>query len=144
MNAAKSDYTSPFEVFFDGKCPLCMAEINMIRKMDRARLVIYTDIARSDFDGPGTVGLTFDTLMARIHGRLSDGTIIEGVEVFRQLYARTVLRPLIPLTRIPGVRGLLDVGYVCFAWLRYKSRGGQQCRVDEACRLPVASRVEDR
>jgi hypothetical protein len=32
------------------------------------------------------MGLTWDDLITRIHGRLPDGRIVEGVEVFRQLY----------------------------------------------------------
>ena len=134
MAHGKSAYNTPFEVFFDGDCPLCLREINMIRKLDRQSLVIYTDIAESNFNPMAATGLTYEVLMARIHGRLSTGELIEGVEVFRQLYARTFLKPLVPLTRIPGIVQLLNLGYRGFAWLRFRSRGGR-CDPDGTCRI---------
>ena len=142
MIGGQDDYTGAFEVFYDGQCPLCIREINMLRKIDRNQLVIFTDIADPTFDSEAETGLSFDALMARIHGRLSDGTMIEGVEVFRQLYGRTFLKPLVPLTRIPGIRGMLDASYVCFAWLRYRSRGGP-CQIDGECRIAAVPRTQD-
>jgi len=115
----------PFEVFFDGECPLCVREINLIRWLDRDERVIFTDIASSDFSAQEATGLSYDVLMARIHGRLADGTMIEGVEVFRQLYGRTFLRPTIPMTRLPGVASILRAGYVFFA--KYRLRLTNRC-----------------
>ena len=125
-------WDQPFEVFYDGECPLCVREIDIIRRLDRDDLMIFTDIAAPGFDAVLDTGRSFDTLMARIHGRLADGTFIEGVEVFRQLYGRTFLRPLISVSRLPGIRGLLRVGYVLFA--RYRLRLTNRCdAVDGRC-----------
>ena len=60
--------------------------------------------------------------MRRIHGRLPDGTWIEGVEVFRQMWAAVGFRWLVPVTRLPGVRHLMQFGYVRFARWRYRRR----------------------
>jgi predicted DCC family thiol-disulfide oxidoreductase YuxK len=117
------------EVFFDGDCPLCLREINMLRRLDRKHHVRFTDIALATFD-PRDVGLSWTTLMDRIHGRLSDGTIIEGVEVFRQLYSAVGFGPLVALTRLPGVSQLLDAAYHLFAKNRLKFTG--RC-VDGVC-----------
>lgn len=105
------------EVFFDGDCPLCRREINWLRKRDRDELVKFTDIAAPSFEAT-ILGKTQDELMARIHGRLPDGTWIEGVEVFRQLYAAVGLGWLVAPTRLPLVRQLLDLGYRIFARFR--------------------------
>lgn len=126
--------TDRFEVFFDGQCPLCAREINFLKRLDRHALMDFTDIAAAGFDGPSTVGLTYNELMASIHGRLADGSVIEGVEVFRQLYARTALRPLVPITRLPGLSWLLDRSYTLFAWMRFRSRGGP-CEEGGQCRI---------
>ncbi len=122
-------WSQPFEVFYDGECPLCVREIDIIRRLDRDDLIIFTDIAAPGFDAILDTGRPFDELMARIHGRLADGTFIEGVEVFRQLYGRTFLRPLVGLTRLPGIRGILRVGYVFFA--RYRLRLTNRCDAAE-------------
>ncbi len=62
-------------------------------------------------------------MMARIHGRAADGSFIEGVEVFRQMYAAVGLSPLVALTRLPGITQLLDVGYRWFAKNRLRLTG---------------------
>lgn len=112
------------EVFFDGDCPLCRREINWLRKRDRQLKVRFTDIAAADFD-PGSTGKTLSELMARIHGRLPTGELIEGVEVFRQLYAAVGLNWLVVPTRWPLFRQFLDWGYRLFA--RYRLRLTGRC-----------------
>mgnify|MGYP001207077411 CR=1 FL=1 len=114
-----------FEVFFDGGCPLCAKEIDFIRWLDRKGCLIFTDIDASDFNPIQETGRDFETLMASIHGRLSDGTIIHGVEVFRQLYGRTAFKWAIPLTRLPGITQILDLLYDFFA--RYRLRVTGRC-----------------
>jgi predicted DCC family thiol-disulfide oxidoreductase YuxK len=128
---------SEIEVFFDGECPLCVREINMLRRMDRGRgRITFTDIAREGFDA-SALGIPWATLMDRIHGRLPDGTIIEGVEVFRRLYSAVGLAPLVSLTRLPGVSQSLDWAYERFAKNRLKLTGRCLPDADGACALPA-------
>jgi predicted DCC family thiol-disulfide oxidoreductase YuxK len=120
------------EVFYDGECPLCAREIRMLRRLDRRERVRFVDIAEEGFDAR-SVGVSFTTLMDRVHGRLPDGTIIEGVEVFRRLYAAVGFSRLVALSRLPGVSHLLDVAYRVFAKNRLRLTG--RC-ADRACELP--------
>lgn len=110
------------EMFHDGACPLCAREVRWLRRLDRSGRVRFTDISDPSFD-PDSVGLTLDALMARIHGRLPDGRVIEGVEVFRQLYAAVGFRRLAAVSRVPGVSHLLDAGYRLFAKNRLRLTG---------------------
>jgi predicted DCC family thiol-disulfide oxidoreductase YuxK len=103
--------------------------MNMLRRWDRRGRIVFTDIAAPDFDA-AALGLTWAALMDRIHGRLPDGTIIEGVEVFRRLYAAIGLSPIVALTRLPGVAHLLELGYRMFAKNRLRLTG--RC-TDDAC-----------
>lgn len=119
------------EVFYDGACPLCMREIRMLQGRDRRRRIRFTDIAANDFD-PVSVGLSWQTLMSRIHGRLPDGTLVEGVEVFRRLYGAVGFGWLVALTRLPVIRQLLDLAYHAFARNRLRLTG--RC-ADGACAL---------
>jgi len=121
--------TTPFpssvpavEVFFDGDCPLCTKEIALVRRLDRRARVRFTDIAATGFDAQA-IGRTQEDLMARIQGRLPDGSFIEGVEVFRRMYAATGLGVLVALTRIPGISHALDAGYRWFAKNRLRLTG---------------------
>lgn len=121
------------EVFFDGDCPLCMREIRMLQRKDRAGRIQFTDIAAPAFDAE-TYGTTQAELMARIHGRLSDGTWIEGVEVFRQLYTAIGWRTAVAFTRLPGISHLVRLGYHLFAKNRLRLTG--RCAPDGACVVP--------
>jgi predicted DCC family thiol-disulfide oxidoreductase YuxK len=121
------------EVFYDGECPLCMREIDMLMKRDRRGRIKFTNIAEPSFD-PASVGFDMATMMAKIHGRLPTGEWIEGVEVFRQLYTAIGFGPLVALSRIRGVSDLLEVGYRWFAKNRLRLTG--RC-VDGACALPT-------
>jgi predicted DCC family thiol-disulfide oxidoreductase YuxK len=114
--------TTLFEVFFDGDCPLCMREISLLRRLDRRRRIRFTDIADPAFD-PSPTGKTYAQLMDAICGRMPDGRLVEGVEVFRQLYAAVGLGPVVALTRLPGISHLLDVGYHLFARNRLRLTG---------------------
>jgi predicted DCC family thiol-disulfide oxidoreductase YuxK len=116
------------EIFYDGSCPICRHEIRLLRRLDRRARLRFVDIAAEGFDA-STVGVSWQALMDRVHGRLPDGTLVEGVEVFRRAYASVGLAPLVALTRLPGVAPLLDAGYRWFARNRHRLGGGARCDV---------------
>ncbi len=119
------------EVFFDGHCPLCRREMDWIRRRDRHHRICFTDIAVPGFDARAT-GIAWPTLMDRIHARLPDSRIIEGVEVFRRIYAALGFGPLVALTRLPGIRQMLDLAYRWFARNRLRLTG--RCK-DKTCKI---------
>ncbi|HMI91085.1 MAG TPA: DUF393 domain-containing protein [Polyangiales bacterium] len=118
------------EVFYDGECPLCTREVSVLRRLDRRSRIRFVDIAAPGFD-PAALGVSHEALMARIHGRLPDGTLIEGVEVFRRLYAAVGFGWLVAVTRLPGIAQGLDLAYGTFARNRLRLTG----RCDGACEL---------
>lgn len=123
------------EVFFDGECPLCRREIAWFRRLDKRGRIRFTDIMRAGFD-PVELGVEHEQLMARIHGRLPDGTWIHGVEVFRRMYSAVGWRWLVAITRLPGLSRLLDWAYRLFARNRLRLTG----RCDANCRVPARNR----
>lgn len=136
MSSSPSVTASPsveeLEVFFDGDCPLCVREMNLLKRWIRSGRVRFTDISAPDFPPP-ELGRTFDELMARMHGRLPDGTWIEGVEVFRRLYAAAGLGVFVWFSRCPGLSHLLDLAYTLFAKNRLRLTG----RCEGVCRRPT-------
>ena len=122
MSAATATGQIEVEVFYDGDCPLCTREIGWLRRWDRRGRIRFSDISANDFDVAST-GLSFEALMARIHGRTGDGRMIEGVEVFRRLYSAIGFGPLVTLTRLPGISHLLDLAYRWFARNRLRLTG---------------------
>lgn len=120
--ATRDPASEPFEVFFDADCPLCMREIRMLQRLDETGRIRFTDITAPQFD-PSALGLDGATLMATIHGRLPNGQLVRGVEVFRQLYAAVGFRRVVALSRAPGVSQLLDLAYAVFARNRLRLTG---------------------
>lgn len=127
---ARDEHESPaIEVFFDGDCPLCTREVNMIRRRDKLGRILFTDIAATGFDA-GARGFTVQELMDEIRAQLPDGTRIQGVDVFRHMYDLIGLGPLVSVTRLWGVRQGLDSLYKVWAKNRLKLTG--RC-VDDVC-----------
>jgi predicted DCC family thiol-disulfide oxidoreductase YuxK len=135
VSSTKAKAIWDIEVFFDGDCPLCRREIAMLRRMDRHHRILFTDIADEEFS-PGTYEKTQSEFMERIHGRLPDGTWVEGVEVFRRLYAAVGLSWIVAVTRLPILSHLLDFGYRFFAKNRLKWTG--RCGTGSACEVVTA------
>ncbi len=127
------------EVFFDGGCPLCVREINMLRGWDRQQRIQFTDIDAADFSAEA-YGKTYEDLMARIQGRLSDGTWIEGVEVFRRLYSAVGFGPIVWITRLPGISHVMTLGYKIFARNRLRLTG--RC-MGKTCAIPSERAATD-
>ena len=120
------------EVFYDGACPLCLREIRFLRRLDKSSRFLFTDISSEEFRA-ADYGKTLESFMSEIHARLPEGTWIRGVEVFRRLYASLGFAPLVWITRLPGVAGLLDGAYHIFARnrLRWTCTPGETARDGE-------------
>ena len=132
---------TPFDIeaFYDGHCPLCAHEVRVLRRLDRRQRIRFVDIADEGFDA-GSVGVPWEALMDRIHGRLPDGTLVDGVEVFRRLYAAVGFGPVAALTRLPGVSQALDVAYDWFA--KRRMRLGGRCESGTCAPGASAARPE--
>ncbi|MEG3439240.1 DUF393 domain-containing protein [Pannus brasiliensis CCIBt3594] len=75
------------KLLYDGECPLCLREVNFLRKRDAGRgLVAFVDIADDHYSPEENGGIDFETAMGRIHAITADGKILKNVEVFRRVY----------------------------------------------------------
>ncbi len=131
------------KVLYDGECPLCMREVRFLRRRDRRGRIAFEDIAAPGFDA-SRYGLDQRAVMARIHGVLPDGRIIEGVEVFRRLYAQVGLGFLLAPTRWPLLRPLFDAAYRVFARNRLRLTGRRGADCDETRCLPAPGEPSSR
>jgi predicted DCC family thiol-disulfide oxidoreductase YuxK len=123
----------PVRVLYDAECPLCRREIEMLRRRDRGRgRIDFEDIAAPGFDA-GRYGLDQPTVVARIHAVLPDGSVIEGVEVFRRAYAAVGLGWLVAPTRWPILRIGFDAAYRVFARNRLRWTGREEACSDGSC-----------
>jgi predicted DCC family thiol-disulfide oxidoreductase YuxK len=105
--------TFNFTMFYDGACPLCSREAKLLMKRDTKGRIRFISTASADFD-PAKYGISTDPGRL-IHGMMADGTIVRGVEVFRQVYSELGLGWLLAPTGWPVLKQVFDLLYLLFA-----------------------------
>lgn len=105
-------------IYFDGRCPLCLAEIHVLRARNRSGLLHFVDVTAQDYR-ESVHGLSCDAALASIHGRLGDGTLLHGPAVFAEAYRRAGLPRMAWLLSRPRLQPLLGFIYRGFASRRH-------------------------
>ncbi len=104
----------PLTVYFDGECPICRREIDLMKMFNRKDHLQFIDFSNSFYQSADQ-DLNQCDLARVIHARWSDGTIITGVEVFREMWEAIGLGFLARFTRLSIVNKLLIKAYTWFA-----------------------------
>ncbi|MEX0828862.1 MAG: DUF393 domain-containing protein [Nitrospirales bacterium] len=112
----------PLTVYFDGKCPICRREIDLMKIFNRRARLQFINFTASSYL-PAEHGLSPCALGKVIHARWSDGTLITGVEVFREMWEAIGLRALARLARRPTINKLVNRAYAWFARNRLRLTG---------------------
>jgi predicted DCC family thiol-disulfide oxidoreductase YuxK len=98
-------------VWFDGACPLCTAEIALMRRLDAKGAIDFIDVASPD----ATCPIDRAELLARFHAREAGGPIVSGAEAFAAMWrAIPLLRPLGFVAKFPPALWLLERAYRLF------------------------------
>lgn len=104
------------ELLYDSECPLCMREVNFLKRRDAGRgLVAFVDIADESYTPKAHGGVDFETAMGRIHAVLPDGTVIKNVEVFRRVYEILGMGWIYAVTKLPIIGSIVDCLYGVWA-----------------------------
>lgn len=112
------------KLLYDSECPLCMREVNFLRKRDAGRgLVAFVNIADDDYIPAAHGGVDFETAMGRIHAVLPDGTIIKNVQVFRSVYEILGMGWIYAVTKLPIIGSIIDAVYGIWADWRLSLTG---------------------
>ncbi|CAB3751462.1 thiol-disulfide oxidoreductase [Burkholderia puraquae] len=136
-------------LYFDGRCPLCVAEIKRLAARDARQQLAFVDITEPGFD-PVPLGVGLPALNRELHARLPDGRMLTGVDSILAAHALTGRRWLVRLLRVPAMRSALAPLYRCFArnrhavsrWLGYRAEApcdGAACGSGRAAE-PAADR----
>lgn len=139
-------------LLYDGACPLCRREVNLLEQRDRRRHGDQPRLRFVDIDAPGydpatCAGIDYATAMGRIHAIGADGSVLRDVAVFRRAYELVGLGWLYAPTSWPLVAPLVDLAYGLWARWRLRLTGRPSLedlcgRRDGACGLPVAARAQ--
>ncbi|XP_071731666.1 uncharacterized protein At5g50100, chloroplastic-like [Rutidosis leptorrhynchoides] len=120
-NEARSQSAPNWKVkmLYDGDCPLCMREVNMLKERDQKYNAInFVDISSDDYSPEQNLGIDYETAMGKIHAIMSDGTVVTNVEVFRKLYEAVDLGWVYAITRYEPVATIADAVYG--VWAKYR------------------------
>lgn len=107
------------KMLFDGDCPLCMREVNMLRERNKIYGTIrFVDITAVDYSPEENAGVDFATAMGRIHAILPDGTILYDIMAFKKLYEEVGLGWVYAFTKIKSIAKIADAIYSI--WAKYR------------------------
>lgn len=103
-----TEQTNPsLTLLFDGGCPLCVREVNFLRRRDQFQRLSFVDINAVDYNPDQHSGISYRQAMGRIHALRANGDVLTDVAVFREaycliglgwLYAPTAWPVFVPLT----------------------------------------------
>jgi predicted DCC family thiol-disulfide oxidoreductase YuxK len=112
------------KLLYDGECPLCVREVNFLKKRDGGRgLVAFVDISDDRYNPEAHGGIDYETAMGRIHAVLPDGTTIKNVEVFRRIYEILGMGWIYAVTKLPIVGAIANWLYGIWAHWRLPLTG---------------------
>ncbi|KAK8656164.1 hypothetical protein V6N13_108721 [Hibiscus sabdariffa] len=115
----KSQQNWKIKMLYDGDCPLCMREVDMLRERNKQFGTIkFVDISSDDYSPEENQGLDYTTVMGRIHAILSDGTVVTDVEAFRKLYEQVGLGWVYAITKYEPIATIADSIYG--VWAKYR------------------------
>jgi len=110
----------PVEIFYDGACRVCAAEIEHYLQQDHGGRLHGIDISVPEFALPA--GLSRAELMFQLHVIDARGTLYRNIAAFQVIWRafpdRPFYRLLISLLDLPLVNPLARCGYRLFARLR--------------------------
>jgi len=101
-------------LFYDGQCPLCVAEIEFLQSRSTKDQLAFVDVTQTGFEAAGHQ-ISCDAAMAQIHGRTADGQVLVGVPVFATAYRLAKLPFLAWLLSRRWLMPVLQPAYVLFA-----------------------------
>eukprot|EP01025_Chloroclados_australasicus_P038102 TRINITY_DN39038_c0_g1_i1.p1 TRINITY_DN39038_c0_g1~~TRINITY_DN39038_c0_g1_i1.p1 ORF type:complete len:214 (-),score=15.01 TRINITY_DN39038_c0_g1_i1:350-904(-) len=133
-------------MLYDGECPLCVHEVNFLKRRDQGKNKIdFVDISLTDYSPEQNQGVTYEQGMGRMHGILADGKVVRDIEVFRHVYKAVGLGWLFAATENKYIEYFANQVYGFWAKYRMQITGrpglevvfekrrtqGQMCRKEE-------------
>lgn len=130
MKSEESSDAWEIDLLYDSDCPICMMEVEFLKKRDIHHKIRFTDLQSDDYDPAEHGNVKFSDGMRKIRAVLPDQTVVIGVEVFRKTYDAIGLGWVFELTKLPVIGYLADALYDIWAENRLRLTGRAQ-KADE-------------
>lgn len=104
-------------IFYDGNCPLCLAEIHVLKNNNHQQLLKFVNLHDEE-----TMDKTINCELALqvIHAKLSNGQVVIGSKVFEAAYQRSDLAVMKALFSFKPFQSLYSIFYITFARFRHQ------------------------
>ena len=107
---------------YDGACPLCLRETNFLKKKDYHSIINFVDIS-TNYIPKNYKNISFRQAMSNLHGILSSGEIIYGVDVLAYSYELVGLGWIYFPTKLPIISQVIRFLYKYWAKYRLQLTG---------------------
>ena len=115
----QSSYSNKkLQLFYDGDCPLCKAEMEFLERRDKNNYIGFVDVRLSHALEP-LKGVSCEVALNAIHARTDTGEILMGIDAFCIAYQLTGLNLLAWILSRKSLRPILNYGYRVFAQNRH-------------------------
>lgn len=114
MQKTRATTVPELTMYYDGQCPLCIAEVEFLQTRNTQGELAFVDITQTGFENAGH-NISCEAAMAQIHGRTADGQVLVGVPVFAMAYKLAKLPVLSWLLSRRWLMPVLQPSYVLFA-----------------------------
>jgi predicted DCC family thiol-disulfide oxidoreductase YuxK len=105
-------------IFYDGGCPLCLAEMKHLLSLDIKQSIDLVDINQQGFEKKYPA-INKQKADAILHGQLADGSIILGLDVTHKAWSLVGKGHWTSMLRWPLIRIFADLVYLIFAKYRH-------------------------
>ena len=127
---AYADASWELRMLYDGDCPLCMREVNMLKRRDEGQNKIdFVDIASPAYDPLDNQNISFEKAMNNIHAITREGEVVTNIEVFRRLYDLVGLGWVFAITKTEPFGTIVDKIYDVWAYYRLPITGREDLEV---------------
>ncbi|MDP4682571.1 MAG: DUF393 domain-containing protein [Prochlorococcaceae cyanobacterium MAG_34] len=115
-------------LLYDGGCPLCLREVELLGRKDRQRhgeqlKLAFVDIDQAYYNPDSYSGISYREAMGRIHAIDGDGAVLRDVEVFRRAYGLIGWGWIYAPTQWPLLRPMTNLAYGIWAGMRLRITG---------------------
>lgn len=112
----------PLQIFFDGSCRVCSAEMESYRRKNPDNRLEFIDISDDHFRSD-TYGKSLGDFMGELYVRDANGNFSTGIDAFIAIWqafpSGSVWRLAAATLGLPGIHALSRAGYRVFARYRY-------------------------
>lgn len=113
------DTLPALSLYYDGRCPFCVAGMRRLHGWDTTGNLAFVDIAAPGFD-PSVLGVDMAALNRELHGMTREGRVVVGIDCMLAAYTLAGRAWLVWPLRIRPLRPLLSNAYRWFARHRYQ------------------------